>query len=118
MKDEFATPPRVLFLGSHSPHALRIKSRVHEVGGYTHIVDCCTAALRALDESEFDLILMDGDPSAAEQLLPLVYAEPRKLAAAQMTLESPNHTSTSMAIFRARVPPRGSFCSSRQNVYL
>lgn len=33
-----------------------------------------------------------GDPSAAEQLLPLVYQELRKLAAARMAHESPDHT--------------------------
>src|SRR5262245_25261892 len=32
------------------------------------------------------------DPSAAEQLLPLVYDELRKLAAARMAHESPGHT--------------------------
>jgi RNA polymerase sigma factor (TIGR02999 family) len=33
-----------------------------------------------------------GDPSAAEQLLPLVYYELRKLAAVRMASESPDHT--------------------------
>jgi RNA polymerase sigma factor (TIGR02999 family) len=33
-----------------------------------------------------------GDPSAAEQLLPLVYDELRKLAAARMANEAPGHT--------------------------
>jgi RNA polymerase sigma factor (TIGR02999 family) len=33
-----------------------------------------------------------GDPHAAEQLLPLVYRELRKLAAARMAPEAPNHT--------------------------
>jgi RNA polymerase sigma factor (TIGR02999 family) len=33
-----------------------------------------------------------GDPSAAEQLLPLVYDELRKLAARNMARESPDHT--------------------------
>jgi len=33
-----------------------------------------------------------GDPQAAEQLLPLVYDELRKLAAAQMAREEPGHT--------------------------
>jgi RNA polymerase sigma factor (TIGR02999 family) len=33
-----------------------------------------------------------GDPSAAEQLLPLVYEELRKLAAAKMAREKPGHT--------------------------
>src|SRR5262245_30978692 len=33
-----------------------------------------------------------GDPCAAEQLLPLVYDELRKLAAQKMARESPGHT--------------------------
>lgn len=33
-----------------------------------------------------------GDPSAAEQLLPLIYDELRKLAAARMANEAPGHT--------------------------
>jgi RNA polymerase sigma factor (TIGR02999 family) len=33
-----------------------------------------------------------GDPKAAEELLPLVYGELRKLAAAKMTNETPNQT--------------------------
>ncbi len=33
-----------------------------------------------------------GDPSAAEQLLPLVYEELRKLAAAKLTQENPGQT--------------------------
>jgi RNA polymerase sigma factor (TIGR02999 family) len=34
----------------------------------------------------------NGDPSAADQLLPLVYQELRRLAAAKMAHESPDHT--------------------------
>jgi RNA polymerase sigma factor (TIGR02999 family) len=36
--------------------------------------------------------LADGDPSAGAELLPLVYDELRKLAAARMALEKPGHT--------------------------
>jgi RNA polymerase sigma factor (TIGR02999 family) len=39
-----------------------------------------------------------GDPSAAEQLLPLVYDELRKLAAAKMAGESPDHTLQATAL--------------------
>jgi len=39
-----------------------------------------------------------GDPSAAEHLLPLVYDELRKLAAARMTRESPDHTLQATAL--------------------
>jgi RNA polymerase sigma factor (TIGR02999 family) len=39
-----------------------------------------------------------GDPSAAEKLLPLVYEELRKLAAARMAAESPSHTLQATAL--------------------
>ena len=39
-----------------------------------------------------------GDPKAAADLLPLVYAELRKLAAARMAAESPGHTLTATAL--------------------
>jgi RNA polymerase sigma factor (TIGR02999 family) len=40
----------------------------------------------------------DGDPSAADQLLPLVYDELRKLAAARMAAESSDHTLQATAL--------------------
>ena len=39
-----------------------------------------------------------GDPSAAEQLLPLVYEELRKLAAAKMAHEKPGQTLQATAL--------------------
>src|SRR5512139_671627 len=39
-----------------------------------------------------------GDPSAAEQLLPLVYEELRKLAAAKMAQEKPDQTLQATAL--------------------
>jgi RNA polymerase sigma factor (TIGR02999 family) len=39
-----------------------------------------------------------GDPSAAEQLLPLVYNELRKLAAAKLAQEQPGHTLQATAL--------------------
>src|SRR5436190_4020033 len=42
--------------------------------------------------------LESGDPSAAEHLLPLVYEELRKLAAAQMANESPGQTLDATAL--------------------
>ena len=36
--------------------------------------------------------IQHGDPKAADELLPLVYGELRKLATARMARESPNHT--------------------------
>jgi len=40
----------------------------------------------------------EGDPSAAEQLLPLVYEELRKLAAARMAQEAADHTLQATAL--------------------
>lgn len=40
----------------------------------------------------------DGDPTAAEKLLPLVYDELRKLAAIRMAQESPDHTLQATAL--------------------
>ncbi|HMF17592.1 MAG TPA: ECF-type sigma factor [Gemmataceae bacterium] len=40
----------------------------------------------------------DGDPSAAEQLLPLVYDELRKLAAQKLALEAPGQTLQATAL--------------------
>ena len=40
----------------------------------------------------------DGDPTAAEQLLPLVYDELRKLAAAKMAQEKPGQTLQATAL--------------------
>ena len=40
----------------------------------------------------------NGDPSAAEQLLPLVYEELRKLAAAKLANERPDHTLQATAL--------------------
>ena len=40
----------------------------------------------------------DGDPKAAEELLPLVYDELRKLAAVRMAAESPDHTLQATAL--------------------
>lgn len=48
-----------------------------------------TLILQAIDQ---------GDPHAAEQLLPLVYDELRKLAAARMAQESPDHTLQATAL--------------------
>jgi RNA polymerase sigma factor (TIGR02999 family) len=42
--------------------------------------------------------LEHGDPSAADKLLPLVYDELRKLAAARMVYESPDHTLQATAL--------------------
>jgi hypothetical protein len=43
-----------------------------------------------------------GDPHAAEQLLPLVYEELRKLAAAKMAQEAPGQTARHWSMARPR----------------
>jgi RNA polymerase sigma factor (TIGR02999 family) len=64
----------------------------------------CTALpgqLWCLSMNEFTQILSaieQGDPQAAEQLLPLVYGELRKLAAQKMTRESPGQTLDATAL--------------------
>ena len=44
------------------------------------------------------LAIQRGDPTASEQLLPLVYDELRKLAAAKLVQEKPGHTLQSTAL--------------------
>jgi RNA polymerase sigma factor (TIGR02999 family) len=51
-----------------------------------------TSATRILQQIE------QGDPSAAEQLLPLVYEELRKLAAAKLANEKPGQTLQATAL--------------------
>ena len=43
-------------------------------------------------------LIESGDPSAAEELLPLVYEELRKLAAAKMAQEKPGQTLQATAL--------------------
>jgi RNA polymerase sigma factor (TIGR02999 family) len=50
------------------------------------------------DVSQILNAIEDGDPSAAEQLLPLVYDELRRLAAAQLARESPGQTLDATAL--------------------
>jgi len=53
--------------------------------------------------SEFTRILSQieyGDPQAAEKLLPLVYHELRKLAAAKLAQENPGQTLQAAALVR------------------
>ena len=58
-------------------------------------------SLKATPMSDVTRILSEieqGDPSAAEQLLPMVYEELRKLAAQKMAQESPDHTLQATAL--------------------
>ena len=50
------------------------------------ILNCMSQVTRILNQIE------SGDPSAADQLLPLVYQELRKLAAAKLAQEKPGQT--------------------------
>lgn len=47
----------------------------------------------------------EGDPSAADQLLPLVYEELRKLAAARLAQEKPGQTLQATALVHDACPP-------------
>lgn len=50
------------------------------------------------DVTQILSLIEEGDPSAAEQLLPLVYDELRNLAAAKMAQESSDHTLQATAL--------------------
>jgi RNA polymerase sigma factor (TIGR02999 family) len=51
-----------------------------------------TAGPSMTDVTDFLALIEQGDPQAAEKLLPLVYDELRKLAAQKMAQEAPGHT--------------------------
>jgi RNA polymerase sigma factor (TIGR02999 family) len=53
---------------------------------------------RMSDVTQILSAIEQGDPLAAEQLLPLVYGELRKLAAARMAQEKPGHTLNATAL--------------------
>lgn len=50
------------------------------------------------DVTRILIALQDGDPAAADELLPLVYQELRKLAAARLTSEKPGQTIQATAL--------------------
>lgn len=62
----------------------------HPIGG--GILFCMTDVTKILSQIE------QGDPNAAERLLPLVYEELRKLAAAQLANEKPGQTLQATAL--------------------
>ena len=60
---------------------------------------------RAYDRHYADTLTdEDGDPSTAEQLLPLGYDELRKLAAAKLAQEKPDQTRQATAVFQPSAP--------------
>jgi len=61
-------------------------------GHFLPILAGVSEVTRILDEAR------QGDPTAADQLLPLVYEELRKLAAARMTNETASHTLQATAL--------------------
>lgn len=66
-------------------------------------LDGCESSIVGYDASMSDVTqilseIEDGDPSAAEQLLPLVYGELRKLAAARLAEEKPGATLQATAL--------------------
>jgi hypothetical protein len=50
-----------------------------------------------------------GDPSVAEQLLPLFYDELRRLASPQMARDRPGETLNPTALVHDEAPPGGTF---------
>jgi RNA polymerase sigma factor (TIGR02999 family) len=62
---------------------LRILSRDRRIGNIIQLINDVTQILEAVQK---------GDPKAADELLPLVYEELRKLAAAKMAREAAGHT--------------------------
>src|SRR6516164_3185312 len=85
-------PPQSGFLYSSTCDELKCRASVSLrpwqlviIGGMTEI----TRILSAMDE---------GDPHAAEQLLPLVYEELRKLAAQKLAQEKPGQTLQATAL--------------------
>jgi RNA polymerase sigma factor (TIGR02999 family) len=68
-----------------SAHVLR----THHAGGMLSFMSDVTRILSAIEQ---------GDPSAAEQLLPLVYEELRKLAASKLAQEKPGQTLQATAL--------------------
>jgi len=69
------------------PHAAMLKDRFEGFSGAG--MSDVTQILSAIER---------GDPKASEQLLPLVYEELRRLAAAKMAQESPDHTLQATAL--------------------
>src|SRR5438105_11467575 len=51
-----------------------------------------SASVAMMDVTRILSAIEQGDPQAAEQLLPLVYDEPRKLAAQKLAQEKPGQT--------------------------
>ena len=77
-------------LGNPATASLCVKSRIA-----ADIIVAQSIACQATTMSDVTRILSqieDGDPSAAQQLLPLVYNELRKLAAAKLAREKPGQT--------------------------
>jgi ECF sigma factor len=63
----------------------------------TRLGESCTLS-RMTDVTRILSAIEQGDPQAAEQLLPLVYDELRRLAAAQMAREQPGQTLAATAL--------------------
>jgi hypothetical protein len=57
-----------------------------------NLLSCGGILVLLVDVTQILSRMEQGDPSAAEQLLPLVYDELRKLAAAKLAREKPGQT--------------------------
>ena len=86
------------------------------------IVVPCLGAAPMSDVTRVLSAIEQGDPSAAEQLLPLVYDELRKLAASNMSREKPGQTLDATALvheayIRLVDPDRGRHWESRRHFF-
>jgi RNA polymerase sigma factor (sigma-70 family) len=81
---------------SLSPRAAHDGSRAGAFAGFPHAADISYGSMSDVTRilSQIDA----GDPEAAEQLLPLVYDELRKLAAARLAHEKPGQTLQATAL--------------------
>src|SRR5438105_1464489 len=79
---------KVLILSAHSEDVYVEEASRHAARDLLHMSDI-TRILNSIEQ---------GDPRAADELLPLIYAELRRLAAAKMAREQPGHTLQATAL--------------------
>src|SRR5262249_52484701 len=89
-----ARAPRPVVQPQRAPPLLRCRWQVHRDLGRDAArgVEAMSAVTRLLEAAD------RGDPNAAAELLPLVYAELRKLASARLAKENPGQTLNATAL--------------------
>src|SRR4029453_18117441 len=88
-------PERLMLLAWHPAPSRRHTPRCWPVPSAPVMLDLMSDVTRILSAIE------QGDPRAAEQLLPLVYAELRQLAAQRLAQEKPGQTLEATALVHA-----------------